>query len=79
MRSFLALCPECKRSQSTRFIQTAGERNLSEAEFWLILNTRDNIQVIHSSTEGDGHDHIWTLDERGMENALAYTKPRSDR
>ncbi len=78
MRSFLALCPECKRSRSTRFIQTTDERRLSEADFWLILNSRDDIQVAHSSTEGDGHDHIWTLDDRGRENALAYSKP-SDR
>jgi hypothetical protein len=79
MRSFLALCPECKRSQSTRFIRTAGETDLSDDEFWLILNSRDDIQVGHWSTEGDGHDHIWTLDDRGRENALAYTKPQSDK
>jgi hypothetical protein len=75
MRSFLALCPECKRSQKTRFVQTADEIDLSDAAFWLILNRRDNIQVMHLSTQGDGHDHIWTLDEPGRESALAYTKP----
>jgi hypothetical protein len=79
MRSFLALCLECKRSQSTRFIQTADDKALSELDFWLILNSREDIQVGHSSTAGDGHDHVWILDERGRENSLAYTKPRSDK
>jgi hypothetical protein len=75
MRSFLAFCPHCKRTQSARFVQTANERKISEATFWLILNTRKNIEAIHSSTQEDGHDHIWTLDENAREKALDFTKP----
>jgi hypothetical protein len=75
MRSFLAFCPECKRTQSARFIQTANERKISEATLWLILNTRKNIEAIHSSTQNDKHDHIRTLDETAREEALNYTRP----
>jgi len=75
MRSFLAFCPECKRTQSARFVQTANERKISEATFWLILNTRKNIEAIHSSAQNDKHDHIWTLDEAAREKALDYTRP----
>jgi len=75
MRSFLAFCPECKRTQSARFAQTANERKISEATFWLILNTRKNIEAIHSSTQKDKHDHIWILDEAARQKALEYTRP----
>ena len=49
VRSFLAFCPECKRTQSARFANTADERKISEATFWLILNTRKNVEAVHSS------------------------------
>jgi hypothetical protein len=75
MRSFLAFCPKCKRTRSARFVQTADERKISEATFWLILNIRENIEAIHSSARGDKHDHVWTLDERNRVKALDYTKP----
>ena len=75
MRSFLAFCPQCKTTQSARFVQTASERKISEATFWLILNTRKNIEAIHSSAQNDKHDHIWMLDETAREKALDYTRP----
>jgi hypothetical protein len=75
MRSFLAFCPECKRTQSAPFVQTANERKISDATFWLILNTRKNIEAIHSSTQNGGHDHIWTLDETAREKALDHIRP----
>jgi hypothetical protein len=75
MRSFLAFCPECKRTRSARFVQTAEERKISEATFWLILNIRGNIEAIHSSTQADKRDHIWTLDENTKVKALDYTRP----
>jgi hypothetical protein len=75
MRSFLAFCPQCKRTQSARFVQTANERKISEATFWLILNTRKNMEATHSSTQNDGHDHIWTLDETARAKALDYARP----
>lgn len=78
MRSFLAFCSECKRTQSARFVQTANERRISEATFGLILNTRKNIEAIHSSIQNDNHDHIWMLDEIAREKALDYTRPLTD-
>jgi len=75
MRSFLAFCPECKRTQNARFVQTATERKISEATFWLILNARKKIEAIHSSTRDDKLYHIWTLDETAREKALDHTRP----
>jgi hypothetical protein len=75
MRSFVAFCPECKKTQSASFVQTANERKISEATFWLILSTRQNIEAIHAPTENDKLDHIWTLDETAREEALNYTRP----
>lgn len=75
MRSFLAFCPQCKKTRRARFVQTADERKISEATFWLILNIRENIEAIHPTTRADKREHIWTLDENTKVKALDYTRP----
>jgi rubredoxin len=71
MKSFQALCPTCKKTESTSFVLSPEERLLSDEQLWSLLDKRAEIKVFHTS---NGPDHNWVLDKQARENALAYTK-----